>query len=435
MKKILLIPTILLLFAGTAFADFTTGTWQFKKAVTGLPSVPSGGFVKVDLDREVSTGAMPDLRDIRVIANDKDETPFQLVTESEAVRNEYLTTALSDLSSQAGETMFTLDLGTAGLVHDHLSILSDSKNFKRVVRVYAADTPLALSSSNWRLLTDKGYIYNFNDRVSGFDAGSGEVSYPQNSSRYLKVVIGAGEGSDVSVSSAHVLRLSMQSAKEDQFLITANIAHDPTHKTSEITLDLGGSGIPTHRLTLATNDPKNFSRRAIVEESNDDRTWSSIGDGYVFSLATPLFTGSELGISYRETQARYLRVLIIDQDDAAVAWEKSVRLEGASRAVVFQATPGNSYALYYGNKNAYRPEYDLSRYFQYVESTGLIGASLAAQEMNSGFLAPPAQGVPIADRTPNILRGVLILLVAVITFLLISYLKKLKLTDRGTKGG
>ena len=419
-----------LLFAATAYADFNITLWRFKKPVTSLPVVSSGGFVKVNLDREASIGANSSLSDIRVFANDKEETAYQLVTENESVRTEYRTTFLRDLSSKGGETMFILDLQQGGVLHDHLTILSDSKNFKRKVSVYAGDDVLSVSDSKWRLLTDKGYIYNFYDPQSGFNAGSGEVSYPQNTSRYLKVVIQKGEGSDVMVSSAHVLRLSMQNAIESQLLLNANISHNPLHKSTEIMLDLGAPGVPTHRLRLATNDSKDFSRRAIVEESNDGQNWSAIGDGYVFSLATPLFSGVELSISYRETQARYIRVIIFDQDDLPVVWDSGVRIDGVVRSLVFKAAPGASYALYYGNARANAPQYDLARFFQYVESTALARASLGAQEVNPKYIDPVAPKAH-SQGPPNLLNGVLIILVAIITFLLISYLKKLKHTPRG----
>ncbi len=419
-----------LLCAGIAYADFNPGTWHYKKDVTSLPVVTSGGFVKVNLDREASVGANSNLSDIRVIANGSEETAYQLVTENETVRTEYRTTFLRDLSSKDGETMFILDLQQSGVLHDHLTILSNSKNFKRKVSVYSADDSLAISDAKWRLLTDKGYIYNFYDAQSGFNAGSGEVSYPQNTSRYLKVVVAKGEGSEVTVSSAHVLRLSMQNAIESQLLQTASVVHNPVHKSTEITVDLGGAGIPTHRLTLATNDSKDFSRRAIVEESNDKQNWSAVGDGYVFSLATPLFTGSELSISYRESQARYIRVIIMDQDDLPVVWDSSVRMGGVVRAVVFKAAPGASYALYYGNARANAPQYDLARFFQYVESTDLARATLGAQEANPAYIDPVAPKAP-SQGPPNLLTGALIILVAIITFLLIAYLKKLKNTPRG----
>ena len=433
MKKLVFISVAGFLLAGTAYADFDLAAWKYKKDVTALPSSQSGGFIKVNLDRQISVDAKRDLSDIRVIANDKDETAYQLVTENESVRTEYRTTFLRDLSSKDGETMFILDLQESGVVHDHLTIQTGSKNFKRTVSVYAADQTLTLSDSKWRLLTDKGYVYNFYDQASGFNAGSGEVSYPQNTSHYLKVVIKKGEGSDVSVSSAHVLRLLTKDAVESQLQLTANITHNLVHKTTEINLDLGGSGIPTHRLILSTSDSKNFSRRAVVEESNDKVSWSAVGDGYVFSLATPLFTGTELSISYRESQARYIRVIILDQDDMPVAWEGTVRVDSVVRAVVFQTTAGNTYALYYGNDLSRVPQYDLARYFQYVESTDLARATLGGEVPNPGYL-PPAAPKPPLQGPPNLLNGVLILMVALITFLLISYLKKLKLAERGIPG-
>ena len=144
MKKIIIASVISLLVATTAYADVDLTMWHFKKEIATSDS-SNGGFVKVNLDRQTSSNAKQDLSDLRVMANDKDETAYQLVIENETVRNEYRATTLSDLSSKEGETTFIIDLLSNGVLHDHLTVQSDAKNFKHKVSVYAADTHLALS--------------------------------------------------------------------------------------------------------------------------------------------------------------------------------------------------------------------------------------------------------------------------------------------------
>lgn len=418
------------LVTGTAYADFTTTQWKFKKDIAGITTSQSGAYVKVFLDKEVNFHAKPDLSDVRVL-EDGLEAPYQLVTLNESVRSDYIQSTLHDISSRDGKTLFTIDLGAKGVMNDHLRIVTDSKNFKKSVSVYAADSALSVDDTKWRLLTDHGYIYNFHDATSGFDAGSGEVVYPETSSRYLKVIIGGGEGERVSVSSVAVYRISTRESVENQIRVTPTVTDNQVKKTTEITLDLGGSGIPTHRVTLATTDTKNFSRRALILSSDDAVNWSSVGDGYVFSLDTPLFKGQALALPYREVRSRYIRVLVMNQDDPAVTWSSQANVESTVRAVVFSVVAGKSYALYYGNSAAIAPSYDFARYFQYIESTVLEKASLATEEMNEGYTPPTPPIVPYSETHPNILNGVLVLLVALLSFFMIAHLKKLKHMERG----
>lgn len=434
MKKIISILSLAaFLMAGTAYADFTSAKWMWKKDISGITPAQSGTYVKVHLDKEVSFHTKSDLSDLRVL-EDGVETPYQLVTLSEQVQSDYMPSTLRDLSSRGSESMFVIDLGSAGLVNDHLRIHTDSKNFKSSVSVYASDASLSVDSDKWRMLTDAGYIYNFHDGKSGFDAGEGSVRYPSNTSRYLKVVIRDGEGAHVSVSGAEVFRLSASEGVENVIRATAVVVNNTERKTSEITVDLGGAGLPTHRITLDTNDSRNFSRRALVLESNDAQNWSSTGDGYVFSLATPLFTGKSLTLPYRESRARYIRVLVMNQDDPAVAWSTGSTIESTVRAAVFSTVAGKQYALYYGNAAAVSPSYDLSRYFQYIESTNLARATLMPETANAGFAAPAVPTVPYSEKHPNLLTAALVLLTAVLSFFLLSYIKKLKHSPRGQNG-
>jgi hypothetical protein len=121
----------------------------------------------------------------------------------------------------------------------------------------------------------------------------------------------------------------------------------------------------------------------------------------------------------------------MNQDDPPVRWNESVTVESTVRAVVFLATAGKQYSLYYGNPAALAPSYDLSRYFQYIESTSLARATLSAQMQNDLYQPPAAPAVPYSESHPDLLTAVLVLLVAVLSFFMISYIKKLKQSPRG----
>jgi hypothetical protein len=431
MKKYLFIITIFSLLVGTtAYARTDFVQWKYVKDVV-LTQQSVGGYVKANLDKEISFSAKSDLSDLRIVSRSGEEIPYQLVTLSEHVRNDAIQSVIHDLSTHNGSTMFIVDLGEAGLLHDHLAITTDSRNFKHKVSVFAADSALPVGDAKWRLLTDKGYIYNFYDPTSGFNSGSGEVYYPQNTSRYLRVVISGGDGDLVTVSSVRIFRLLHTASEENQLHVDAGVKLNTERKTTEISVDLGGVGIPTHRIVLTTQDKRNFSRQAIVESSIDGVRWIQVGGGYVFSLDTPLFTGSQLELPFTETKDRYLRVIVMNQDDAPVVWGSAVRIDSTVRGVVFATQPGDSYKLYYGNATATLPTYDLSRYFQYIESTGLVSAQLSPAIQNPDYVVAQPKVAQSSDNASVVLNSILVILVAMITFLLIAYLKKLKRTERG----
>jgi hypothetical protein len=436
MKTYFLLSILVLLLGvtGTAFADFSATDWQFMRPIDLSSVAMPGTYVKLNVDRAVSAKASPSLADLRIVTGDGEEVPYQLVIEDEQVRQEYVKSTLRDLSTQNGETMFILDLGSSGTIHDHLLVSTVSKNFKRPVSVYASDTATEHGDRDWRLLSDKSYIYNFYDRALGFDAGSKDIYYPESTSRYLRVVIGRGEGSDVAVDGSKVLRVLERDAKKNRMREHASVAQNAKEKSTELTVDLGASGVATRKITLATDERYNFSRRVVIQGSNDAASWTLLGQGYVFLLDTPLFSGSDLSVSYPESKMRYIRAVVFNEDNKPVAWSNTVVMEGVARAIVFATRSGfATHVLYYGNSKANAPRYDIARFFQYVEGTTLPEVMLGGEIMNTAYIPPTPPVVPFSERNDNVLNGVLVLLVAAVSMLLISHLKKLKLSSRGPK--
>ena len=155
-------------FAFPALADFSKLDWQFAAPIS-LPSLDEAGYVQVKLTPDVYEKS--NIHDIRVISSEGKEIPFQLVVKesSQNIRS-YPSVIINKSSDDAGRVLFIVDAGKGGLVHNRLSFTVSSLNFKRTVHVAAADTLLPLASSQWRVLTDKGYIFKFTDPKNYFSA-------------------------------------------------------------------------------------------------------------------------------------------------------------------------------------------------------------------------------------------------------------------------
>ena len=404
-----------LLFAAVVFADFKPSDWQFKKAIR-VPALSSAQYVQVTIDKEVYAKST-NQSDVRIIDTAGNEAPYQFVVKNSSGNDQYYSSRLLDLSTSAGQSSFTLDLGGKGNIHDRIIINTYSNNFRRQVSVYSSDT-----NGSWRLLTDKGYIYNFTDNVANFSAGSGEVRYPQSTARYLHVVIGSGEGSVVSVSGAQVFRYDTRQAQEEGLVAVLNVKDNPTEKSSELITDLSAPS-PTHSITL-TASGANFSRRVVVQASNDNASWRLIGQGYIFKVATPLFTGSELTVNYPETSARYIRAVVFNEDNRPITFGTTATFKSVIRNIIFQAEPNVIYNLYYSNPRAYAPRYDLARIFQYIESENIPQAALGGEETNSLYVAPAGPIVPFTEKYPYVLNTALVFLVLIILIFLFFYARK-----------
>ncbi|MDO8482841.1 MAG: hypothetical protein Q7S86_03420 [bacterium] len=405
----------ILTFAAVTFADFKQSDWQFKKTIR-IPAISVAQYVQVAVDKDVYAKSSS-LADLRVIGSDGGETPYQLVVKNSSGNDQYYSSRLLDVSTSAGQTSFTLDLGSRGIIHDRITINTPSINFRRQVSVYASDT-----NSNWRLLTDKGYIYNFTDARANFSAGSGEVRFGQSTSRFVHVVIGSGEGNPVSVSGAQVYRYDVRQAQEEGLIAPLSVNQNTVEKSSELTADLGVPA-PTHMIVLTSSDA-NFSRRVVIQASPDGSSWQLIGQGYIFKVSTSLFTGSELAIQYPETRARFIRAIVFNEDNRPLTFGKSATFRSIIRNIIWEADPNGSYSLYYGNSQASTPRYDLARIFQYIESENIPQASLMGEDSNSSYIAPAGPIVPFTEKYPYLLNTVLVILVIIIGVFVFFYIRK-----------
>ncbi len=422
MKKLLL--CLLFAVALTAHADFDIAHWEFKKNIE-LPSSALPSYVQLKIDKEISR-VRNSFQDIRIVSKEGGEIPYQLVVKNEVASDDfYPTTILNTSSSQNGDTFFVIDLGKSGFLHNKINIVSDSENFKRYVSVSASDSLLPAGDARWSLLTSKGYIYDFTDKVAGFNEQSGVVNYPQNTSRYLFVKISGNGESAVHITGAQVYRYEVSVAEENVVSVESIVSQNIKEQTSEIIVDLGVQGFPTHSIKLSTGD-SNFNRRVVIQSSEDSTHWRALSNGYIFRVATEKFTGENLELQYPESNDRYIRVIVFNLDDKPVSFSQAIEVRGVARTLIFKAETGQNYSLYYGNDEARPARYDLAKIFPYLEASSIPKATLGAQEFNTAFLPKVAPIAPFTERHKSLLTFTLVLLVGIIAGVIFSQVRNYK---------
>ncbi len=426
-----IIVLFLIILSGMSFnsarADFNLQDWEYMRQI----SVPSSSdFAKIVLPEDISKWS-EDFRDIRILNQGGIEVPY-IITESIATKNGYILADILNKSVLNNTTEFIVDTKVDASVHTRLSLQTNSNNFKRQVSVYASNTLLPLSSSGWALLTNKGYIFKYTDSTTGYTGGSENIDFSKNTSRYFKVVIGAGEEGPVAVSQVIVAGDISVSTPVYKKTVSASVTNNQTKRSTEVLIDLGGNGYRTHSATLESTD-RNYNRRVLVESSNDNQSWSYVGEKYISNISTSLFTGSSNTVSYTEQRSRYLRLSILNDDNMPIALSGRVEVEGPVYSAIFETRGGNTYTLYYGNPNSRAPVYDIARISSYIEENSIPSATYGAESLNMSYKAPPAPVIPFTEKNPWALNALLILIVVVIAFGIGMYLISLNKTH--TTGG
>ena len=416
-------------------------SWEFMRPVA-VPEVSESSYVFVPLPADSDLG-MNNLRDIRIVADGDRETPFQLMIEDEENVRRLQRSAVVDLSKSAdGDLMFILEMHEQGGLHNAVELTFQPAEFRRNVTVFAADERVPHGSGEWRVITDDGYVFSFVDERTGFHVERSRISYPESSARYLRVVVEAGEGGPMELRGASVERRIARDAEETEISRTASVVNNEEDRTTEVVVDLGRSGIPVRGVQFSVSGDGSFHRDIVVQQSDDRDRWRTVSRDSLFRIQTDRFNGERLGVTFPETRSRYLRAVVFNHDDVPLSFNRDVTLLSVSRAVVFQADPGQSYELLYGNAEAQTPRYDLARFFQYLDVYALPRAELGSRADSPYFEPPPEESVPFTERYGYILNIVLVALVLVIGGIVVATVRSRRpvrsddgFADRGEDGG
>jgi len=411
MRVRLAVAAFTLLWVAHACADFTPRNWRFRKAVEG-PDQP--GFYALQLDPQVLAGADLGLSDLRLIASDGSERPYELRTESAQQSVEPVTARLYNLSRVPDlGTRFELDLGTSEEMTSQITIDSSSADFRYQVTVEGSP-----EGRRWAILREGGAIFDFRGDVS---ARSMMVLVPQTNFRYLRVTIHDTGERPLKVTGATVAREVVRPARLLQLRpFETHIATDATRRATDVYVDLGLGRQPCSRAVVRFGDD-NVRRQCEVSYRNDaSAKWLPAGSGVIFRYHTTTFTGEQTVVEFGEVRARQVRVSVLNGDDVPLK-VTGAKLYGIPRTIVFEWDPGQHVELYYGADGARWPQYDLSTFLRYEQVVPRTGLSLGPQQDNPDY-RPPRK--PWTEERPWLLWTAIALAVILVGAMIVRMMAK-----------
>jgi len=415
--KIFIFTLVLLLLASSSVAaDFSQRDWRYVKAITLPAELQLGGLVELAPDREVFAGAAQGLGDLRIIADENGEVPYKLeLSKAEHERTSF-PVSLRDKGYIPGSyNIFTADLGRVGILHNEIEFRTPSSNFRRTATVETSN-----DEATWMKIAEQT-VYDFTVKERNFTTRDTRVRYPDSTARYLRVKIADNGEGPLDIAGATVFFVKETPAREIPWPSSIlDITRDAGQRTTNVEVDLGTPGLPSYRLAISVPDV-NFYREVTLEASTDQEKWTTItrrADIYVFD--TPKFVGKSLVITYPETTARYLRLVIHDEDSPPLTVQE-VNLWGLWRRLVFAADPKQSYKLYYGNAEAKPPSYDIERIFPYLVTDKLPEAELGPHAANPSFVE---EKPPVSERFPWLFPMVVAVAAIIVALVLISIFRQ-----------
>ena len=419
----LLVAPIFALAVSGAGADFSLKDWSRVKSISLPDGFPDGGLVEVTPDAEVFDAAARRLVDLRVIQGKEQEVPYQLLVERSTRERRPFPASVRDVGFVPGEySSFVADLGQEGLLHNEIEILTGSENFQRDVMVEGSNDP-----ATWAVLQEETKIFDFTLEERDFTSRLTRVRYPESTVRYLRVRIFDDGEKPLDIAGASVFSVTETLAQETGYPATIiQRTEDSEKRRSLIVVDFGSKGLPTNSITIRTPQ-LNFYREITLEGTGDTpldtETWSLIQrSGVFYSYDTPKFVGDRLTLSYPETTFRYLRLTVHNEDNPLLPID-GIEVFGVPRKLVFQAQPGTSYRLYYGNPDARPPSYELERILPFLETENLPQGTLGRETSNPAFELEEKEE-PFTERFAWLITATVVVAAVVIAFLLFGVVRK-----------
>lgn len=399
--------------------------WQYYKDISINNGPTKGDLIKIILDQEIFNVAQKDLSDLRIVDKEGNDMPFKLIVESGTFSQEniYPVKILNNsYSTEGGYNIFIVDFGQDGFLNSSLNILTSSENFKRVVEILGSN-----DTSSWNVLKKDGYIYDYTDKIGNFKAQNTTVNYPENAYRYIQVKIFTSGEAPLAINGAQISKITRKEKRETIISPAYTTKENVTKKITEIVIDLDKKGWPTSNLLINSLD-ENFNREVAIYQSSDKVNWQSVGQGYIFNYNTPKFVGANLDIKYRETDKQYLKIEIFNGDNKPISID-NISVKTILRSIVFQygadVTSG-SYRLYYGNSKADFPQYDLDKFFSYLDTGKYFSSSLSDEQLNSFY---QEEIPPLSERIPYLIPGILTLAILMMGLIVFKFVKKVN-TDK-----
>lgn len=424
-------------------AEFENKRMAYYKEID-TKGVEIGKNYRIVLNKDVYSQVQESLSDLRLALNEEREVPYEIFIFKEKKKTSaFESKIIENYINEDKANVMIIELNKPGQKNNQIILDIDGCNFGRRVMIEGSD-----DGQNWQLLTKDKYIYDFTfgrgnlpqagelkwHRVVdnrymadfSFDASSRNtaVTYKENQFPYLKITIfGAKDEESLSINKVKVFSYEQVPSEETEYKcsIQSNFINKE-QKSSEITLDLGVKNIPISALKIES-DSKNYYRAVHIQASNDLKNWNDVDQGYIFDYNIENFKEANKKINFSETRHRYLKLIILNQDNSPVQID-SVIAVGLNRSLVFPYEEKGNLKIYYGNPNLKKPRYDYALFVQKIDAQTLKILPVGQQIQNPAYVFEKAKK-PWSEERPYLLWITIMGIILILLFLVISMLKKI----------
>jgi len=380
---------------------FASPLSYFKYQRPVVPAQPGQQYIAVD--ESIWQHARSDLGDLRLY-NGANEVPYSLVVERGGTEQEEKALPVFQQARIGGKTQFMIDMRDLA-DYDHVALKLSTQDFVAHARVEGQDD---LHGKQWADLGDS-ILYDLSKERLGSNT---TLRLPRASYKYLRVTI------DGPVKPDEVIGAMSELHQERRPVWRSVGSHPTTGSTdgSQVRWDKGKlqpqegkdtlltfnlpQSVPAERISFDV-DPEqgNFWRRVEILNDRGQLMGSGEIERIHMQRAGQKIDSDEHEVSFSSGGSKTLAVIIYNGDDPPLKLNDA-HLEQRERRLYFDAPPGASLVLYYGDEKLNGPVYDYARFFQ-AQPTALA-AQLGTEQRNAAYTERP-DGRPWSERHPAVL--------------------------------
>jgi hypothetical protein len=343
------IAVVLLFICFDSFAQINDFKW--KRKVNGV----NDQWHSITLTKDVFEYLSPDFSDIRVYGitkNDTLESPYILKIYKEVAQKRTVDFKIINQTTASNGFYYTFLLDKEDAIN-HILLNFKIDNFD-----YSVNLEGSQNQTQWFSITKQYRVLSIKNKLS--DYRFTQLSFPTVQYKYFRLFIPAKNNPGLLSANLSLTEVKKGESVNHQ-IKSFKIEQDKTNKQTFIHADLAWA-VTISSIRIFAKSDFDFYRPLVIEYVTDsvktEKGWvfnySNLYDGNVNSIEKAEF-------KFESTLAKKIRIVIDNQDNQSLQID-SISVDGFLHKLLVRFDKPADYFLVYGNKNASKPQYDISQF-------------------------------------------------------------------------
>jgi hypothetical protein len=347
-----------------------TEDFQYRRTLENV----SETWHKIILPEESFDKFNSDFSDVRIFGNNKTETPYILKTASDRISETAIQFKTINVSNKNADYFYTFELlQTKEINQIKLGFEQENFDWKLDLEASNNQTEWFLIQKDYRILSIKN---------SQTDYKFTQVDFPDSKYKFYRIKIKASEQPKLTEA-----KIQEQQKEEGSFktatIKTLKKTIDAKKKTSVIEVELAHK-VPVSSIKINIGTTFDYYRPVTIEILRDsvkiEDKWH-----YNYDILTQgtLSSLEKKGFSTDNTLAKKLRITIENNNNQPLDIQ-GVEVKNAIYFLIARFTEKGNYSLFYGNKKAEKPQYDIENFEENIPKNPSV-ITVSKEEQNPEF--------------------------------------------------